>query len=297
MIEKIEKVNLREVWMNEANGFTLWLASNLDYLQDAINFNLDPIESEKKLENSRYSIDILASDDDGFDVVIENQLEKSDHTHLGQILTYVINQDASTVIWICKEPRQEHINVINYLNEQTDKNYYFLKVEAFKIGNSKPAPYFSVICSPSEEIKINGAEKKENKIKRDERIRRRKQANCIIVPSQKENFEKLFLGEHQWYAIRMREARISQIKYIAGYQVSPISAVTHLAEVDKIVPYKDSGKYLVKFKGPAVKIDEIKSGDTKIQGPCYVDKDALLQSKSISEAFNLICSSKIKKAA
>ncbi len=285
-IGKIEKVDLRDVWKHEAKDFTTWLASNLEYLQDILDINLELDEVEKKLDLSNYSIDILAADDDGEAVVIENQLERSNHTHLGQILTYSVNQEAKTIIWICKEPRQEHINVINWLNEETDKQIYFLKVEAFKIGHSKPAPYFSVICAPTVEVKNIGANKKVSREKKTQRINRRKNSDCIIVPARKKGFEEVFLGENQWYAIRMREKYTEQIKYIAGYQVAPISAITYIAEVEKIVPYKDTGKYLVKFKSKAKKVNKILAGETKVQGPCYVNYADLIESKTISEAFN-----------
>jgi len=86
-------------------------------------------------------------------VIIENQLEKTDHTHLGQIITYISNLSGETVIWISSDPRQEHINAVNWLNTQTNLNFYLLKIEAISIDDSKPAPLFQVICKPDEEIK------------------------------------------------------------------------------------------------------------------------------------------------
>ena len=153
-IGKLEKVNLREVWKNEASDFTTWLSENIHILGETLNLNLTEGETEKKVEASLFSIDIATQTEEGEQVIIENQLEKTDHKHLGQILTYMINMDSKITIWITQNPRPEHIKVINYLNEELkNKNFYLVKVEAYSIDNSNPAPYFSVICQPSKEMK------------------------------------------------------------------------------------------------------------------------------------------------
>ena len=88
--------------------------------------------------------------------LIENQLEKSDHGHLGQIITYLVSIGAKTAIWIVSKPRTEHINAINWLNESSSADFYLLKVEAIKIGDSPPAPLLTVIVEPSAESKEVG---------------------------------------------------------------------------------------------------------------------------------------------
>ncbi|MBX9721666.1 MAG: hypothetical protein K2X81_09745 [Candidatus Obscuribacterales bacterium] len=287
-VGKIVQVDLREVWKQESSDFTQWLSENLTELCDAVEMNLELINTEQRVDESRYAIDILAEDDSGQYVIIENQLEKTDHTHLGQIITYASNMDAKTVIWITKHPRQEHINAINWLNEASDKRFYLVQLEALRIDDSDPAPFFSVICRPSEESKVLGKNKKQIGEARDARRRRKDLSDTIIVPARKEGFEKVFLGENCWYAIRLRENRISQIKWIAGYQVAPISAITHIAEVREIVPYQDSGKYLVQFKGPAKEIKPIKMGNrSKIQGPAYCEHDRLQNAKSVDDLLTL----------
>jgi len=159
MIGKIERVPLREVWKNEAADFTTWLAQNLDVLSDVIDGKLTLVETEKSVGS--FNVDILAEDSLGNSVVIENQLEKTDHDHLGKILTYTTNLDAKTAIWITSNPRQEHITAITWLNEFTPADFYLLKVEAVVIGDSKPAPLFYRITGPSEESKEIGSKKKE----------------------------------------------------------------------------------------------------------------------------------------
>ena len=163
MIGKLKKVSLREVWKNEAYDFTSWLSKNLDLLGDALDmsFNEDESEDEKKLEGSFLHVDIYTTTEDEKGVVIENQLEQTDHKHLGQILTYMENMNADIAIWIAKKPRQEHIEVINWLNEATEKDFYLIQLEAYSVDKSHPAPFFNVICKPSFEAKKIGERKKE----------------------------------------------------------------------------------------------------------------------------------------
>ena len=161
MIGKLEPVPLREVWSHEARDFSSWLYNNLDILNDQIGLKITPIETEKSV--GTFSVDILAEDNEGRLVIIENQLEKTDHDHLGKILTYLSNLEAKTAIWVSSNPRPEHQNAINYLNEVVpdDTNFYLVKVEAFKINQSEPAPLFSIAAGPSPELKEGGKIKKE----------------------------------------------------------------------------------------------------------------------------------------
>jgi len=153
-------VDLREVWKNEARDFTSWLFDNIDILGDELNINVTPIEKEKNVGS--FSADILAESEEGDPILIENQLQKTDHDHLGKLLTYVSNLEAKKAIWISKEPRSEHERAIEWLNELTsDVDFYLVKIEAYKIGDSDPAPKFTVIAGPTESGKVVGSEKKE----------------------------------------------------------------------------------------------------------------------------------------
>lgn len=155
MLGKIKKHELREIWRNEATDFTKWMEANLDSLSQALGWELSFEEREHSV--GPFFVDILATDEQGERVVIENQLEKTDHGHLGQIITYCSNLEAKTCIWIAKEPRQEHINAVNWLNKETSLNLYLLKVEAISIDGSKPAALFQVICRPDEDIRLAAA--------------------------------------------------------------------------------------------------------------------------------------------
>lgn len=160
MIGRIEKVPLREVWKKEAKDFTSWLFDNIEILGEELDIGLTAVEKEKKV--GPFSADIIAEDGTGQKVLIENQLEKTDHDHLGKMLTYVSNLDVKAAIWISSEPRKEHERAIDWLNESgLDINFYLVQIEAYRIGKSEPAPKFSIIAGPSEESKIIGKEKEE----------------------------------------------------------------------------------------------------------------------------------------
>ena len=159
MVGRLEKVDLRKVWIKEAKDFTTWLENNLDILSEHVGFDLSPLEREKAA--GTFSADIFAEGPNGDTVVIENQLEKTDHDHLGKLITYLSNLESKTAIWITSNPRPEHITAINWLNEisPSDTSFFLVKVEAYKIGDSEPAPLFTAICAPSEEAKQIGAQK------------------------------------------------------------------------------------------------------------------------------------------
>lgn len=160
MIGKLEFVDLREIWKHEAFDFTAWLFENCDVLNDQLGLSLTPVEKEKAV--GPFSVDILAEDING-PVIIENQLEKTDHDHMGKLLTYLSNLEAKTAIWISTDPRPEHVTTINYLNEVVpeDTKFFLLKLHAFRIGDSKPAPLFTIEAGPSIERTTVGKVKKE----------------------------------------------------------------------------------------------------------------------------------------
>ncbi|MCD6520442.1 MAG: DUF4268 domain-containing protein, partial [Anaerolineae bacterium] len=143
---KLEKVPLRTIWRNEAYDFTAWLADNLDFLGEAVGLEISFTEREKAVGS--FSVDILAEDSDGNVVVIENQLERTDHDHLGKLITYLSNLDAKAAIWISSDPRPEHEAAIHWLNEMlpADTAFYLLKLEAYRIGDSLPAPLLTVVA-------------------------------------------------------------------------------------------------------------------------------------------------------
>ena len=143
--------DLRTEWKNEQKDFTPWLAENITLLGEEIGLNLEVITTEYNVGN--FSLDILSKDiDSGNLVAIENQLEITDHTHLGQILTYASGVDAKTIIWVSKEVREEHRKAIDWLNQITNEDIEFFAVEIklIQIGESDVAPLFNIKASPND---------------------------------------------------------------------------------------------------------------------------------------------------
>lgn len=195
MIGKIEKVPLRDIWKHEANDFTKWLQNNIDVLSEVINLPLSNVEREQSTGN--FYVDLTAEDNSGNTVIIENQLEKSNHDHLGKIITYLSSMDARTAIWIVSEPRPEHVSAINWLNESTAANFYLLKIEGVKIGDSDPAPLLTLIVGPSEETENVGKSKREKK----ERYVLRKEFWTIVLNKLKDKtnlFNAVSPSESSW---------------------------------------------------------------------------------------------------
>lgn len=159
MIGKIQRLPLREVWKHEARDFTKWLQDNIDILNEVLDLSLSSAESERSAGD--FSVDLVAEDESGNPVIIENQLEKSNHDHLGKLITYLVAIGARTAIWIVANPRPEHISAISWLNETSAADFYLLKVEAIQIGESQPAPLLTLIVGPSEESREAGTTKKE----------------------------------------------------------------------------------------------------------------------------------------
>ena len=149
---RLEKVDLREIWEKEDTHFTPWLdrEENIELLGSAIDMDL-VVEAEEK-DVGPFRADILCKDIASNNwVLIENQLEKTDHKHLGQLLTYATGLDAVTIIWVASDFTEEHRATLDWLNKITDTQYNFfgIKVELFKIGDSKVAPVFNVVSKPN----------------------------------------------------------------------------------------------------------------------------------------------------
>ena len=149
-LARIEKIDLRDAWPNEAADFTPWLQENIDELSEALGMDLEVQEREASV--GKFSLDLLAHDGNGRPVIIENQLETTDHTHLGQILTYAAGRDANVIVWIAKEFRDEHRAALDFLNGRTgeDTEFFAIAAEVWKIEESRPAPHFRVVSAPND---------------------------------------------------------------------------------------------------------------------------------------------------
>ncbi len=161
-VSRLETVPIRDAFKSEPHGFTRWLEANIEALQVRIGMGaLNVVQREQAVGD--FKLDLLCEDSDGRPVIIENQLEQTNHDHLGKLLTYLVNMEARSAIWITTEPRQEHQKVIEWLNESTPATIavYLVKVEAVKIGDSPLAPLFTVLTAPDTQTKEIGKSKKE----------------------------------------------------------------------------------------------------------------------------------------
>lgn len=152
MLGRLIEVELRSHWVHERD-FTRWLykQENLNILGKELGIEMDIITDEAQV--GKYSLDILAKiRDNGDRVVIENQIEDSDHDHLGKLITYASGLNAKYIIWIVKNLNDEHRVAIEWLNDHSDENLYFYvaKIELYAIDNSSKAPKFQVLVKPNE---------------------------------------------------------------------------------------------------------------------------------------------------
>jgi len=147
---RLVEVDVREAWRHEAQDFTPWLAENLEALGEAIGIPLELKDTEVAVDN--FAADIQAIDErDGSVVLIENQLGKTDHAHLGQILTYLAGLNAQTVVWIAAAFQEAHLSAIRWLNDHTADDFAFfaVRLRLVRIGDSPLAPVFDVLAKPS----------------------------------------------------------------------------------------------------------------------------------------------------
>jgi hypothetical protein len=161
-IGRLEPVPIRELWKHEERGFSAWLEANLDVLSEAIGVQLS--DPKRELLAGDFQCDLVAEDQNGDRVIIEEQLEATNHDHLGKVITYLTNLDAKAAVWVSTAPRPEHVRAIQWLNETTpdDIAFYLVRLAAYRIaGHDAAAPLFTVIVGPSAESKSFGKEKKE----------------------------------------------------------------------------------------------------------------------------------------
>jgi hypothetical protein len=150
---KLEKVEIRKVWAKEDAHFTPWLAreENISLLSEELNIDIEIIRQEESV--GPFRADILAKDiaTERY-IIIENQFGKTDHSHLGQIITYASGLEATTIIWISERFTEEHRSALDWLNSITDEsmNFFGVEIELFRIGDSAPAPMFNIVSKPNE---------------------------------------------------------------------------------------------------------------------------------------------------
>ena len=149
-LSKLVRVNPRDVWANEASDFTPWLRDNVDHLAEAVGIDIQLVESEVPV--GKFSADLVGEEPGrNRPVVIENQLGKSDHDHLGKLLTYAADKGGGVIVWVSSELQPEHRNALEWLNNSTrsDMDFFGVELEVLQIaGNTAKAPNFKVVIAP-----------------------------------------------------------------------------------------------------------------------------------------------------
>ncbi len=168
MVAKLERVALREAFPSEVKNLSRWIQTNLDELNAATGLSLANASVEQPAGD--FSVDLIAEDESGSKVIIENQFGKSDHDHLGKVLTYLTAHEAQAAVWIVERPRVEHVNAIAWLNQSSSADFYLVKLEAVKIGGSDTAPLLTMIVDPSAETKHIAEEKEKFQARHSERL-------------------------------------------------------------------------------------------------------------------------------
>ena len=204
-IGKLKEVELRNLWKHEQYDFSEWLSQNenIELLNDILGLTLTDISKEVYVGS--YRCDLVAVDESsGIKVIIENQLESSNHEHLGKIITYASGLDAQVVVWIVKNAKEEHRSAIEWLNNNTnsDINFFLIELHAYKIGDSLPAPYFEIIEKPNDFIKNNKVNGNKNELNKSqsERLISWNRFNQILIDKGKPFNVRKATTDH-WYDV------------------------------------------------------------------------------------------------
>lgn len=254
---KLERIPLRKAWAHEAGEFTPWLAQadNLTLLAESLGLSeLELVGTEHPVGD--FKVDILCTDDGG-KVIIENQLEKTNHTHLGQILTYAAGVGARKVIWLAEAFRTEHVAALEFLNQHTtdELDFFAVEIELWRIGDSPMAPSFNVVVKPNDWAKTGQQNAKAAATTTPTKQRQLKfwtgwqawlQAKGSTLRTQKplpQHWTNIALGRsgiHLAATVNSRESRVGMEVYI-GHENSKAmfkQLKAHQADIDKALGNK-----------------------------------------------------------
>lgn len=215
---------------------------------------------------------------------LNDACKKSSSPNVDNYLDRAVYSDFKGLV-VIDEARPELYRVL----EKIRANISVLELKAFVADSGEKMFAFDTLYDDSEdaeEAELSLKSKSDSPENRAARRERRARSDTVVVPAREEGFQQTFLGENSWDAIRIGAAMKDRIKHIAAYRVSPISAITHIADVKEIRPYQDTGKYQLIFEAPAheIKPVKLKDGSTPPQGPFYVQMQKLLSAATIDEA-------------
>ena len=247
-IGKLEEVDVRDLWKHEQYDFSKWLAKdqNIEYLNEILGLTLVAVDTEVYV--GPYRCDMVAKDEtSGITVIIENQLEGTNHDHLGKIITYASGLDAKVIVWIVKEAKEEHRAAIEWLNNNTSTgiNFFLIEIHAYKIGDSDPAPKFEVVEKPNDFVKRSKTKDRDDgEMNKSEasRLYFWEEFNKIVVQRGKPFNPRKATTDH-WYdvAIGSSDAHISiTLVNKDGKIVVELYISNNKALFDKLKAQKDS---------------------------------------------------------
>lgn len=241
----LQVVSARQKWVNEARDFTPWLSENIESLSKAIGIELEVENIE--VACGPYAADILAKDTlTGKYVVIENQLGKTDHDHLGKAITYASVLDAASIVWIATEFTQEHKKSLDWLNDHTtdDISFYGVQIELWQIDESKPALRFNVVNRPNEAVRQAAKTKASEDLSKSKKFQlefwtkfRDKLASTKKIPSLQTP------RPQYWFDISLGKANI-HISNTCNTDENTVGIRIYIGNkiADKMLPYLESKK-------------------------------------------------------
>lgn len=296
ILGKIEKVkDLRTIWKHEALDFTKWLGKeeNLELLSQAIEIEISLEALESAVGN--FSVDIYATEETtGRKIIIENQLEDTDHDHLGKIITYASGKSAEVIVWIVKNTREEHKKAIEWLNNYTDENigFFLVEIELWRIDNSAPAVKFNVVERPNnwaKKMKHQGnlTETKQLQLEYWQKFRDYAVAD--------DNFKREFTTQTP-RASNYYDLTIGTSKYRLALRVSSQKKILSVE-----IYIRDNKDIFEEFKKNAVEIENILGAsvewvEANIDCRILVKKDFDIKNKAVKwdNAFNWQCDMALK---
>lgn len=240
----LKAVDVRTAWTNERAEFTPWLANNIERLNKALGIELEVENTEVSV--GPYYADILAKDTStGRYVVIENQLEKTNHDHLGKAITYASVLDASAVVWIATDFTEEHKKALDWLNDHTSEDiaFYAIKLELLQIDNSKPAVNLKVISNPLGIIRQAAKSKADGELTENQKLQlefwtklREKLSATKAIPSLQTP------GGQYWYSISLGKSHVHLSNIVSTEGRAGIRIYISNKIADSMLPFLESHK-------------------------------------------------------
>jgi len=258
-IGRIERIDdLRTIWKNEEHDFSKWLAEpeNLSQLSDIVGVSI--LLEERESPVGKFSVDLYATEEDSDrKIIIENQLEDTNHDHLGKIITYASGKEASLIVWIVKHAKEEHRKAVEWLNNHLDESIgiFLIEIELWKIDNSLPAPKFNVVEQPNNWAK---SMKSDSSITDTKKIQQDFWTFFNDSAKKKAQFIKAFSlrmpQPHHWYdfaighsdyhlmaTVNSQKNRLSIGIYIRGDKEIYYDFMKHKEEIEKLLNTKVIG--------------------------------------------------------